>query len=113
MIEEYTSTEELKAYSSTLSHEGLNELYQTVRKREDRFFIRETRLYENKFNWKNPFKPMRKERILYEMIWDLKGQVQIVHATYEAEAVETFLLGFIYGASSSMEQFSKTEEETK
>lgn len=48
-----------------------------------------------------------------EMLWDLKGQVQIVHATYEAEAVETFLLGFIYGASSSMEQCSKTKEETK
>ena len=113
MIVEYTSIEELKAYCSTLSHEGLNELYQTARKSEDRIFVRETRLYENKFNWKNPFKPMRKERILYEMLWDLKGQVQIVHATYGAEAVETFLLGFIYGASSSMEQCSKTKEEPK
>lgn len=66
MIVEYTSTEELKAYSSTLTHEGLNELYQKVRKHEDRIFVRETRMYENKFNWRNPFKPIRKERILYE-----------------------------------------------
>lgn len=113
MIEEYTSIEELKAYSSTLSHEGLNELYQTVRKHEGRIFVRETRLYENKFNWRNPFKPTRKEIILYEMLWTSMGTVQIIHATYKAEAVETFLLGFIYGASSSMEQCSKTKEETK
>ena len=113
MIEEYTSIEELKAYSSTLSHEGLNELYQTARKLEDRIFVRETRLYENKFNWRNPFKPTRKETILYEILWSLKGTAQIIHATYKAEAVETFLLGFIYGISSTIEQRIKKKEETK
>lgn len=110
MIEEYTSIEELKAYSHTLSHEGLNELYQTVRNHEDRVFVRETRLYKNKFNWRNPFKPTRKEAILYEILWSLHETVQIIHATYKAEAVETFLLGFIYGISSTIEQSIKKEE---
>ena len=113
MIEEYTSIEDLKAYSATLSHEGLNELYQTVRKHEDRIFVRETRLYENKFNWKNPFKPTRKEIILYEMLWHPMGLVQLVHATYKAEAVEAFLLGFIYGISSTIEQSLKKKEDFK
>lgn len=73
MIAEYVTKEELQRYL-VLKGEGLNEMYQELRKANDAFYIREFKVNSRRpFSWRHPFRSRKETVILYNVLEHLGG----------------------------------------